>query len=150
MAAQKKPARASGKGSPKPAKIPQPHGGALYAGGVPGHRGGPGAPPSVLRERLRGSFENRIGALEQIADGEALVKTRAPDGKETETLVSASVPDRLKAIDTMAKYGLGTTKELTVEHVSGKLRETDAILARELPRDLYERVATILREVWNE
>jgi len=33
----------------RPALVPQPHGGALSTGGMPGNRGGPGRPPSQLR-----------------------------------------------------------------------------------------------------
>ncbi len=42
--------------------------GALRGGGKPGNRGGTGRPPSVIRERCRGSFEDRIAVLEEIAD----------------------------------------------------------------------------------
>lgn len=101
-------------GTGKPAQVRQPHGGALYAGGVPGHRGGPGRPPSVLRELLRGSFAERLAVLEAIADGQPVVRVRLPDGTETETLVSASPADRLRALDLMAKYGLGTQMGLPV------------------------------------
>lgn len=112
MTAKPKPkARRPGrreKATAPPAKIPQPHGGALYAGGVPGHRGGPGRPPSMLRELLRGSFAERLAVLEAIADGQPIVRVRLPDGSESETVVSASPADRLRALDLMAKYGLGT------------------------------------------
>src|SRR5438093_8534927 len=74
-----------------PALVDQQHGGAIYAGGVPGHRGGPGRPPSALRERLRGSFEDRVNVLEGIADN--------PE---------ADPQDRIRALDVLAKYGLGT------------------------------------------
>ncbi len=49
-----------------------------------------GRPPSEIRKVLRASFEDRIPILERIADG---------------TLKG----DKLKAIEMMAKYGLGTT-----------------------------------------
>lgn len=38
--------------TPRPAKIGQHHGGALYAGGVPGHRGGPGRPPNEFKRQM--------------------------------------------------------------------------------------------------
>ena len=47
--------------------VPQQHGGALRVGN-PGNRGGPGRPRSALRERLRGSLDERVGVLEEIAD----------------------------------------------------------------------------------
>lgn len=37
----------------KPAKIPQPHGGALNAGGTPGNKGGTGRPPNEHIEYCR-------------------------------------------------------------------------------------------------
>ncbi len=81
-----------------PAKLPvlqpQAHGGALYRGGVPGHRGGSGRPPSAIRERCRGGFDRRIKVLEEIAD-DPTIPTR----------------DRIRAIDLLGKYGLGTHPE---------------------------------------
>ena len=47
--------------------VPQPHGGALLAGGKPGNKGGPGAPRSIIREKLSGVMtEHGIGVLEDI------------------------------------------------------------------------------------
>lgn len=71
---------------------PGPRGGMLRVGGKPGNKGGPGATPSVIRERLRGSFQKRIWVLEQIAEDPHV-----------------STADRMRAIDLLAKYGLGTT-----------------------------------------
>lgn len=68
--------------------VPQPHGGALRYGGT--NKGGSGRPSSAVRERLRGSMAERIKILEEIAD----------DTKER-------TADRLRAIDLLAKYGLG-------------------------------------------
>lgn len=74
-----------------------------------GKKGRSGRPPSVIREKLRGSFAKRIKILEQIADGTAIVNVKLPDGSESKTLVSAPIADRIKALDMLAKYGLGTT-----------------------------------------
>ena len=76
--------------------VPQPHGGALLPGAGGGPQPGSGRPPSEIRKRLRGSFEERIRILEEIADD--------PD---------ASKVDRIKAIDMLAKYGLGTKQEVS-------------------------------------
>lgn len=78
------------------ALIPQPHGGAIYRGGVRGNSGGPGRPPSELRARLRGSFEDRFAVLEAIADDAA-----------------ADPSDRIRAIEVMAKYGIGPVTGLS-------------------------------------
>ena len=45
----------------------QPHGGALNSGG---RYPGSGRPPSVVRQRCRGSFLERVPILETIADTE--------------------------------------------------------------------------------
>lgn len=91
----KKPKKTSGKTSGRKL-IPQPHGGALLPGAGGGPQPGAGRPPSVIRERLRGSFAERIKILEAIADDPEV-----------------SPSDRVKAIDMLAKYGLGTRQEVT-------------------------------------
>jgi hypothetical protein len=115
-----------------PALVPQRHGGAVYAAGVPGHRGGPGRPPSALRERLRGSFEERIAVLEEIADDD-----------------EADPQDRIRAIDTLAKYGIGALREVSVEHVRDRLRETLQVLCEELPSKQAAYLINRLREIWS-
>lgn len=84
-----------------PKKVEQPHGGALYAGGVPGHRGGTGRLPSRLRQAMRQALAERLHIAEAIADDE-----------------TGSASDRLRALDFMAKYGLGTT--ITETDTEGK------------------------------
>ena len=81
--------------------VPQAHGGALRRGGT--NRGGPGRPPSAIREQLRGSFEQRIRVLEDIADGKEY-----------------SAADRLRAVDLLGKFGLGQRDAISAKHqVSG-------------------------------
>ena len=55
-----------------------------------------GRPPAVIRERCRGSFEDRIVVLEEIAD----------DPK-------ANAGDRIRALDLLGKYGLGTQQQIS-------------------------------------
>ena len=110
--------------------VQQQHGGALRVGN-PGNRGGPGRPPSALRERLRGSLDERVAILEQIADN--------PD---------ASDRDRIKAVDVMARYGLGTLRELSVEDVRERLRATLELLKQELHEDDADRLIARLRGIW--
>lgn len=115
-----------------PALVPQAHGGAVYSGGVPRHRGGPGRPPSALRERLRGSFEDRVTVLEEIADDEA-----------------ADPQDRIRAVDTLAKYGIGTLREISVERVRDRLRDMLQVLREELPSEQAAHIINRLRAVWS-
>jgi len=114
-----------------PALTPQPHGGALYAGGIPGHIGAGGRPRSVLRQRLRGSFEDRIRVLEEIADD-----------------TSADCQDRIRGLDVLAKYGLGTVKEVSVDEVRERVRRTVEVIRNELPENLTTHVINLLRDIW--
>lgn len=43
--------------APVVGRVPQPHGGALNAGGVPGNRGGTGRPPDAFRIRMQTILE---------------------------------------------------------------------------------------------
>ena len=72
--------------------VPQPHGGALYAGGVPGHRGGGGRPPSELKARIR---ERCASFMEE--EGVAIVQDIAREGTHDS--------DRLKAVQLAASLG---------------------------------------------
>lgn len=67
-----------------------------HPGNTGGKKGRSGRPPSVIRERCRGSFEKRIKVLEEIAD-------------DPET----SPADRIRAIDLLARYGLGTQQQVS-------------------------------------
>lgn len=60
----------------------------LVTGGIDG-----GRPPSRIRQELRGAFAERIPVLTDIADDE-----------------EARPSDRTKALDIMARYGLGDAK----------------------------------------
>lgn len=75
--------------------VTQQHGGALRTAGTPGNVGGPGHASKELRQRIRGSFANRVQVLEEIADS-----------KEYEAA------DRIRAVDTLGKYGLGVNAAL--------------------------------------
>ncbi len=97
--------------APLPEKVPQPHGGALYRGGVVGHRGGSGRPPSALRAAIRESLAVRLPIAERIADDE-----------------NASDSDRLRAVELLCRYGLsgsddehGGPARIVVEYVSTPL-----------------------------
>lgn len=97
----------------KPPLVKQPHGGALYAGGVPGNRGG-GRPPSAVRQLARLEFEKRIPTLAKLADDKAQ-KTR----------------DRIRAVDVLGKYGLGQARGLDEEEFEEVvLRMAEAVQLR--------------------
>lgn len=103
----------------KPGRLETPRhgGGKLKRGGTIG----PGRPPSAIRAALRLAFDERITVLSAIADGQPVVKVKLGDDT-TESWVSATPADRLKALDLMAKYGLGTQVEESVDGDGQPLR----------------------------
>jgi hypothetical protein len=116
----------------EPVLVRQAHGGALLSGGTPGQQGGTGAPPSALRRRLQGSLADRVRILEEIAD----------DAEVCER-------DRIRAIEVLARYGLGAATELTVENVRERLSRTLDILHRELDPYAARRIVSLIQPVWS-
>lgn len=139
--------------SGRPPLVPQPHGGAIQRGGTPGNPGG-GRPPSVLRERLRGSFAERIPVLEGFADGVVPLSQRCEFcGKEPteklEAVLKVLGNDRLRALEIMAKYGLGVTKALSDEEVKERLRQTLATIRGALPPAQAEQLIDLIEPHWS-
>lgn len=152
--------------------VPQEHGGALLHGN-PGNRGGPGTPPSRIRERLRGSFERRIRVLEQFADGEATEKIKLKlrdvadhltcpscqheleikEGSAEVTItvnVSAQAKERLTAIDLMGKYSIGSQRTtIHIDAVTDILTAQIDLLQRELPPKEAKRIIDLLEPLWS-
>lgn len=116
----------------EPELVPQPHGGALLSGGVPGNKGGTGRPPSTIRRRLRGSFEDRIPTLEKIADGE----------------VKATAAERISALKLMAQIGFGP--QVSTEDVRQRLGETLDAVERICDQDTAEKLLRSLRGIWKD
>lgn len=110
--------------------VPQRHGGAISPGN-PGNRGGSGRPPSVVRERARSAFYDRIPALEKLADND-----RAEDR------------DRIRAIDTLGKYGLHTGR-LDIEEVRTRLARTIAKVEELCEPTTASRLLAALDLIWN-
>lgn len=146
------PARNSDGNSDLPALIPQANGrGALYAGGVKGNRGGPGATPSRIRAALRKDFvrESRP-LLRAIQRGDYVHKMKLPlavilehalcpecDGRmearegargdlELDVMASAPIKERRLAAEAIARFGLGEANQQTTVHpeVVGRIQGT--------------------------
>jgi hypothetical protein len=60
--------------------------------------------------------------LEQIADGEAMVKVRMPDGTESVSTISPAISDRIRALDLLAQV---------------RSRDLEGALDRGDPREAY-------------
>lgn len=154
--------------------IPQAHGGALMVGN-PGNRGGIGVVPSVLRDQLRGSYSERMTFLDRVIDGEVMQKAElslatvlphviCPNCGESglapykaadltlltfEAKVSASVKDRIAALEHQAKYGLGALKEVSVENVRERVAATLGIIRTQCSPELAAQIVNALRPVWS-
>ena len=76
--------------------VAQKHGGALRNGGT--NKGGPGRPPSKVRQRCRDSFEERLPFLEGVVD----------DDEER-------MSERLKAQEMLGRFGGVDKVALTVD-----------------------------------
>lgn len=115
-----------------PTKIAQPHGGALYAGGVPGHDGArAGRRRSDVKEMLLGGAAQAVPVLlAQLA------------GKNRSLAQNAA--------DKLLKYGIGTHRDenLSREEVRDRMRATIEIIRRLAPLDLADDILHELREVW--
>lgn len=150
-------AKSNGKSGRKTGKlVPQPHGGAILDGAASPetHVAGPGRPPSRIREELRGDFDSRKHVLRDIADGVVpLFRERCPDcGYEPEHDESdlpkliAKPSDRSKALDYMAKYGLGPRSSGYDEDLIDELSE--AVGSAVAGLDEAEEVLDEVRERW--
>ncbi|MHB1864363.1 MAG: terminase small subunit [Gemmatimonadaceae bacterium] len=145
--------RITGKKTGKQAVMRSPRSGAevptgAHSSNTGGKPGRSGRPPSAIRELLRGSFADRVQTLTDIADGEAVVKMRDKYGHETETMVSADVSDRIKAIDMLAKYGLGAVHGVSLDDVRERLEGTlEEVKARTSPEQ-FAAIVEAVEAVW--
>lgn len=110
--------------------VKQKHGGRIYQGAPANVVPGPGRPPSEIRRRLRGTFSERMKILEEIAN-----EAEKPS-------------DRLKALDLMAKYGLGAARGYDEALVEALGNDLVAVLQDELSEEVAHRVWERARQSW--
>ncbi len=104
----------AGTGSKDVKLVPQRHGGALLTGGKPGNKGG-GRTPSELRALMRKPLAKLLKVVKRIAEAEDTQTVTCPKCEEKFEATSwVKASDKLKAVDLLARYGIGTCKE--VEH----------------------------------
>lgn len=139
------------------AKVSQPNGGALYASGVPGNEGGSGRPPSAIREVLRGDYEARLPRLRNLADGvtELRIRQKCPEcgympPKKQQRIrdVFVTADTSLRAMDHMAKIGLGVAHGIDIDEVRWRVRQTLDIVRRRLSSEEAEAIIAELRICW--
>ena len=93
----------------KPPKIAQPHGGALYSGGVPGNRGG-GRPRSVATQRAGETLDDVVRRIGQVIK-------RRPDtcshcGGAVEVMPELTLAELLRIFRTLAEIVFSEPEEL--------------------------------------
>ena len=129
--------------------IPQEHGGALLAGGVPGNKGGPGRPPSAIRGELRAILEDSLDTLKRFSQAQvqiSLIGVCDDCGHESDAgklPVTIKGSDVTKAIDIAAKYGLGKPPKYDEELIK-ELHAVVDELAPELSTEIAQRWVQIL------
>lgn len=149
------------------------HGKGMLRSGNPENAGGPGRPSSIVREELRGSFADRRGVLEDIADGEAVQRIEVPlflvlpharcpkckgklkEARRTggelvvlEGKVSASPGDRIRALDVMGKYGLGANQEFTEDAIKARIGDMLRRIRAEFAPDVAEHIIATIKPSW--
>jgi hypothetical protein len=94
---------------------------------------------------MREAFEDRIPYLRNVVDGKegdiVMVNGAPLVNKATgEPYRSVSIADRTKAMDLLAKYGVGTQQEVEVGigDVQGRLRATLVLLRDTLPAETFD------------
>lgn len=97
--------------APMPVLMPQSHGGALLAGGVPGNRGGSGRPPGLTRQLAARKMPKHVRTLDDIALGKTTVTIvekcpecgYEPKEKSTSDPILVKPSDRVSAIRELRK-----------------------------------------------
>jgi len=141
-----------------PALIPQPHGGALLSGGVPGNKGG-GRIADEVRGLARGGFADNLPRAIAIASGMVDIKLRKvcehcglpPKSSEPEPVnVRAAIDSSLKALDLLGNYGVGKlqVRGIADEVVRDRLRLTIDTIRAELPEDQARALLEKLEPIW--
>lgn len=126
---------------PKPsstevARIKQPHGGALLAGGVKGNRGG--RSPAALRNTCRNEFAKMLPKIKALTRA-----TRDDDGK---VLARPDARTLLRVAELFAKYGLDAA--ISVSDAKSALRATKAEIDEYLPADQAETLWNRIMSHW--
>jgi hypothetical protein len=104
-----------------------------HPGNTGGKKGRSGPKPDRVRRALLAAGANRIKVLAEIADGND---------------VEAKTSDRVKAIETMFKYGMGTVQEVTVDNIRARLAQTIELVRQELDPETAERLLARMSPIW--
>lgn len=94
--------------------VPQDHGGSLRWGGT--SKGGPGRTPDELRALFRQPLAKLLPVVERIAEAVDVEEVTCPHCDEKVEVPSYRKDgDKLKAVDLLARYGIGTKQEVDIK-----------------------------------
>lgn len=145
------------------------NGAAIPTGGKPGNKGGTGRPADEVRRKLAEIASHKTGFVLDVINGQAMQKMRVPASLiakhmtcecgelkiagddpfvEIEVVASPGVDTRLRAYDTAARYGIGQLKEVSVEHVRERVKQTLEIIRASVEPEKAEQIVGELKAVW--
>lgn len=130
-----------------PAKVPQANGrGALYAGGVPGNKGGGRIPDQVRRDLLEAYHTHGLGGIRKLLQLQALTIGK---GKKRRVL-EPELDHFLKAAEHAAKHGLKPEiLTLVSPDVQNRLQRQIILLTSKPTWDTQELLAA-LEPIWTD
>jgi hypothetical protein len=118
------------------ARIRQPHGGALLAGGVKGNKGG--RTPAALRNICRNEFATLIPKIKRL--------TQTKRDEEGKVLSEPDARILLKAAELFAKFGMDAA--ISVTDAKRALRATKAEIDEYLPAEQAEMLWNRIMSHW--
>jgi hypothetical protein len=128
-----------------PQLIPQPHGGALYRGGVKGNAG------NRLRGRVRRQalhlVAQRLPQLAHVADGVVIEWTEDALGQRVPVLTSPTPGERTAAMRLLwdvAQSG----QSVNMPEVKKRVKQQVEVIRSTLPPDQAETLLHALGEIW--
>ena len=121
--------------------VPQPHGGALARGGIPGNKGG-GRRPDRIRRMAQRALLKRVPLLAHLADGVAVEFT--DDGATR--LISPTPGERIRAMEALHK--LASSPEVNVALLRERLAAQVRVIrsrAQWTPDELLAELSPVWR-----
>lgn len=130
----------------RPDLVPQPHGGALYRGGVRGNRG------NRIRQHVRRQALNlvaqRLPVLASIADGVIVEFGETPTGERALSLGSPSPAERTNAMRLLWEVGSSGEKQVALPEVRKRLRQQVEVIRATLAPAQADALLHALQGIW--
>ena len=130
----------------RPDLVPQPHGGALYRGGVRGNRG------NRIRQHVRRQALNlvaqRLPVLASIADGVIVEFGETPTGERVLSLGSPSPAERTNAMRLLWEVASSGERQVALPEVKKRLRQQVEVIRATLAPEQADALLHALASIW--